>query len=475
MSEYYLAIDIGASSGRHILGKLHKGKIELEEVYRFSNEMENRNGRLCWNIQRLFQEMINGLKKCAEVGKIPTFMGIDTWGVDFVLLDENVQLIGDAVCYRDDRTIGMEMQVYQKISLRELYGRTGIQKLPFNTIYQLMAVKMNEPNQLEEAKTLLMIPEYFNFLLTGVKKAEYTNATSTQLVSAETKIWDYELMELLGYQVGIFQEISKPGTTVGNFTEAIRKEIGFNCEVLLPATHDTASAVVAVPSNEEDTLYLSSGTWSLMGVERLVPDCSEASMAYNFTNEGGYDDRYRYLKNIMGLWMIQSLKKELDDTYSFAKLCELASQETISSIVDCQDPCFLAPDSMIRAIQNYCEEHQLTIPRTPGELAAVIYNSLAECYALTANELEKIMQKRYNAIHIIGGGANADYLNAITATRTGKDIAAGPIEATAIGNIIVQMLATGKFSDLKEARQCIYDSFEIKHYKGANEHVTRAI
>lgn len=468
MLKYYLAIDIGASSGRHMIGSIREGKLELEEVYRFSNEMERQKGSLSWNVKRLFQEIMNGLKECARIDKIPSYMGIDTWAVDFVLLDKADQIIGDAIGYRDQRTNGMDKLVYEKIGLEDLYERTGIQKLPFNTIYQLMAVKTNHPTQLEKAKSLLMIPEYFNFLLTGQKRAEYTNATSTGLVNADSKDWDDELMELLGYPTEIFQEISKPGESVGMFTEAIQKEVGFNCEVLLPATHDTASAVVAVPSNEEDTLYLSSGTWSLMGVERLDTDCSLKSMTYNFTHEGGYDYRYRYLKNIMGLWMIQTLKKELDDAYSFAELCDLASKETISSIVDCQDPCFLAPASMTRALQNYCQESQLDIPDTPGELAAVIYNSLAACYALTASEIEEMMQKEYEAIHIIGGGANADYLNEITAKQTGKDVYAGPTEATAIGNITVQMLATGVFESLGVARQCIKDSFKIKHYRGVN-------
>ena len=463
--KYYLAIDIGASSGRHMLGNLREGKLELEEVYRFPNEMVNRNGTLCWDIKKLFNEIVNGLKKCAEVGKVPTFMGIDTWGVDFVLLDKDDQLIGDAVCYRDDRTKDMDELVYQQISLPALYSRTGIQKLPFNTIYQLMAVKANEPNQLEVAESLLMIPEYFNFLLTGKKVSEYTIATTTQLVNADSKDWDFELLELLGYRSGLFQKIAKPGDAVGMFSEEIEKEVGFNCEVLLPAAHDTASAVVAVPSNEDDVIYLSSGTWSLMGVERRSADCSDASMECGFTNEGGYNYRYRYLKNIMGLWMIQQVKREFDDKYSFSKLCELAAEETISSIVDCQDPRFLAPDSMIHAVGSYCKEHQLAVPQTPGELAAVIYNSLAECYAKTAEELERLTGRSYQSIHIMGGGANADYLNILTAEKTKKAIYAGPIEATAIGNIAVQMLATGKFSDLKEARKCIYDSFEIKHFE----------
>ena len=275
-------------------------------------------------------------------------------------------------------------------------------------------------------------------------------------------------MELLDYPTEIFGEMSKPGESVGMFRATTQKEVGFNCEVLLPATHDTASAVVAVPSNEEDTLYLSSGTWSLMGVERFDTDRSLKSMKYNFTHEGGYDYRFRYLKNIMGLWMIQSLKKELDDKYSFDHLCEMAEQATIKSIVDPQDPRFLSPDSMIKEVQAYCKEKHLEKPSTPGDLAAIIYNSLAECYALTAREIEVMMQKDYQAIHVIGGGANADYLNIITAQKTKKDIYAGSTEATAIGNIAVQMLATGEFKNLQEARDCIYDSFEIKHYRGAH-------
>ena len=467
--KYYLAVDIGASSGRHMISWLEDGKLMLEEVYRFSNGMAIQNGSLCWDLATLFQEILNGLKACGKRGKTPSYMGIDTWAVDFVLLDKNDQLIGDPVGYRDSRTDGMDQRVYEKISLEELYERTGIQKLSFNTIYQLMALKTQKPEQLAAAESFLMIPEYFNFLLTGQKRAEYTNGTSTQLVNAKSCDWDHDLLERLGYPAKIFQPLSMPGTRVGNFTEAIRQEVGFDCQVLLPATHDTASAVVAVPSNEEDTLYLSSGTWSLMGVERLDTDCSPKSMAYNFTHEGGYDYRYRYLKNIMGLWMIQSVKNELSEKYTFTQLCHLASQTTIDSLVDCQDVRFLAPASMIEAIQTYCRETFQAIPSQPGELAAVVYNSLAACYAQTAKELESALGKTYDRIHIIGGGAQADYLNEITAKATGKDVCAGPFEATAIGNILVQMLASGEFKDLQEARRCVYESFKIKKFPGRNQ------
>ncbi len=465
MTKYYLAVDIGASSGRHILGYMEQGKLKVEEVYRFENGIVEQNGSLCWNVKHLFQEIINGLKRCSQIGKIPSYMGIDTWAVDFVLLDADDKIIGETVAYRDGRTQGMDELVYQKISLEDLYERTGIQKQIFNTIYQLMAVKEKQPQYIEQASNLLMIADYFHFLLTGVKKADYTNATTTQLVHAQTKDWDDELIHLLGFKREMFQDLAVPGTKVGNFTSDIQQLVGFNCEVILPATHDTASAVVAVPTSSEDTVYLSSGTWSLMGVERMKADCSLESMKVNFTNEGGYDYRFRYLKNIMGLWMIQSLKRELKDDYSFAQLCEMASKETISTIVDCQDEKFLAPESMIGAIQTYCEESKQTIPQTPGELAAVIYNSLAECYAKTMKELEELNHTDYSSLHIIGGGANAEYLNVITADRIQKDVYAGPTEATAVGNLIVQMLSTGVFEDLQEARHCVYESFEIKKYK----------
>jgi len=465
MTEYYLAIDIGASSGRHIIGYLDQGKLKIQEIYRFENGLSKQNGFLCWDLKQLFQEILTGLKACARLGKIPSYLGIDTWAVDFVLLDDQDQLIGHAVGYRDVRTQGMDERVYQKISLADLYQRTGIQKQIFNTIYQLMAVKTNQPQQLEKARSLLLIPDYFNFLLTGVKKTEYTNATTTQLIHAQTAGWDRELIERLGFKNEIFQDIEMPGTKVGFLTPEIEAAVGFNCQVILPATHDTASAVVAVPSTSDHGIYLSSGTWSLMGIERQKADCSSASMAFNFTNEGGYNFRFRYLKNIMGLWMIQSLKRELHDQYSFAQLCEMAAKEIITTVVDCQDDSFLAPKSMIEAIQTYCEARNLTVPRTPSELAAVIYNSLAHCYQKTVQELEARSQVQYRTIHIIGGGANAEYLNVLTANKTKKVVYAGPTEATAIGNLAVQMLSTGLFKDLQGARSCIYESFAIKKYE----------
>ena len=464
MERYYLAIDIGASSGRHMLASMKDGKMQLEEVYRFPNGMDDKNGTLCWNVERLFTEIKNGLKKCKEIGKLPVSMAIDTWGVDYVLLDKDDRILGDTVGYRDSRTEGMDEKVYEVIPQDELYARTGIQKQIFNTVYQLMAVKESHPEYLEQAESILMIPDYFHFLLTGVKKNEYTNATTGQLVSPKTNDWDYEMIDMLGYNSKMFRPVSMPGTVVGEFTEEVQKEVGFNCTVVLPATHDTGSAVLAVPTNDDDAVYISSGTWSLMGIERKEADCSMESMKANFTNEGGYDHRFRYLKNIMGLWMIQSVKKEFAEDLSFAQICEMASKEAISSIVDCNDDCFLAPKSMIKAVQDFCRGTGQQVPETVGEISSVIYNSLAKCYGDTVKEIEEITGKKYSTIYVVGGGSNAGYLNELTAKYTGKKVSAGPSEATAIGNVIVQMLHDGVFKDLPEARTCVRESFDVVMY-----------
>ena len=464
MQQYYLAIDIGASSGRHILGSVQDGKIVLEEIHRFPNGMSEKNGHRCWDVDKLFQEILTGMKKCKELGKIPVSVGIDTWAVDFVLLNEKDERIGDAVGYRDSRTEGMDEEVYRIIPEEELYGRTGIQKQIFNTIYQLMAVKKQSPEQLEQAKTFLMIPDYFHFLLSGVKAVEYTNASTTQLVSPDTFDWDKELMERLGYPTDIFPEIVKPGTVLGNLTEEIATQVGYSCKVVAPATHDTGSAVLAVPASDSDFLYISSGTWSLMGVERRSADCSHKSKVRNFTNEGGYERRFRYLKNIMGLWMIQSVKKELNDQYSFAELCDLAAKADFSSRVDVNDASFLAPENMIVAVQEMCRKTGQAVPETPGEIASCIYQSLADSYCETVQEIEEMSGRTYSRIHIVGGGSNAVYLNELTAKATGKEVYAGPGEATAIGNLAAQMLQDGVYSSVEEVRTAIGVSFDMKKY-----------
>lgn len=463
-TKYYLAVDIGASSGRHILCHMEEQKMVLEEIYRFSNGMTEKNGHKVWDVKRLFDEIREGMRRCAERGKIPYSMGIDTWAVDYVLLDENDKVLGDVYAYRDSRTQEMDQKVYMCISEDVLYQKTGIQKQIFNTIYQLMAVKEKTPEIMKKATDMLMIPDYFHFLLTGNKVQEYTNATTTQLVDPVTKDWNRDLIEELGFRQEIFKKIRKPGYEVGELKKTIQEQVGFNCKVVLPPTHDTASAVLAVPTQDDRPLYISSGTWSLVGTELKEAECSIESMKRNLTNEGGYDYRFRYLKNIMGLWMIQSVKKEIAPDMGFGELCELAAGVDISSVFDANDERFLAPESMTQEIKNACRESGQEVPQTTAQIAAVIYQSLALCYANAIEEIESIMKRKFDRIHIVGGGANATYLNELAAKTTKKTIYAGPTEATAVGNIASQMIAAGEFKDIKEIRSCISRSFLIKTY-----------
>ena len=466
MEQYYLAIDIGASSGRHILGCIRDGKIELEEIYRFENGMKRENGHLYWDSEGLFENIVIGIAKCAEIGKIPASLAIDTWGVDYALLDENDQLIGRTYGYRDHRTDGVDEEVYRLIPERELYERTGIAKQPFNTIYQLTAARLQEPETLEKAAAILLLPDYFNFLLTGNKCSEYTNATTGQLVNAETKEWDYELIERLLLPKKIFRPLSMPGTLVGRLQDSIAQRVGFTCDVVLAATHDTASAVMSVPSQSDDTLYISSGTWSLMGVENAEPVTGVEAQKANFTNEGGYDYRFRFLKNIMGLWMIQQVRHEPNDSYSFAQLCDLAEEaKNFASRVDVNDQCFMSPDNMTEEIKDYCRRTGQQVPGSVGEIAAVIYQSLSESYARTVEQIEALTGKHYDAINIVGGGSKADYLNRLTAAKSGRTVYAGPGEATAIGNLAVQMIRAGELENLLDARRCIFDSFGVETIK----------
>ncbi len=463
--KYYLAIDIGASSGRHILAHLEENRMVLEEVHRFPNGMVEKDGEHVWDVDELFRQIKLGLKKCAQLGKIPVSVGVDTWGVDFVLLDGDGARIGNAVAYRDGRTRGMDEEVYKIIPEDELYARTGIQKAIFNTIYQLMALKVKKPEHLEKAHTMLLMPDYFHYMLSDVAATEYTEATTGQLVSPETKDWDMELIERLGYPKRIFQRMVTPGTVLGELTAEVQAEVGFNCKVVEPATHDTGSAVIAVPTDSDDALYISSGTWSLMGTELMEANCSPESKANNLTNEGGYGYRFRYLKNIMGLWMIQSVKKEIGGNLGFGEICEMASKCSIPSIVDCNDDRFLAPANMTEEVQAACRESGQQVPEGLAQVASVIYNSLARCYAETIRQIEGITGRKYDKIHIVGGGSNAEYLNRLTAAATGIPVYAGPTEATAIGNIAAQMMATGELADLKAARACVFRSFSITTYQ----------
>ena len=412
------------------------------------------------------------------MGKIPATVGIDTWAVDYVLLDGDGRQLGDAVAYRDGRTEGMDKAVEGAVPPTELYAHTGIQKQIFNTVYQLIALKQEHRSQLEQAEALLMIPDYFNYRLTGVKKQEYTNATSTNLVNAAEKVWDLDLIERLGLPAKLFGELSTPGTVVGELTAEMQEAVGFNTTVILPATHDTGSAFLAVPARDDNAVYLSSGTWSLLGVENEAPITSEASRLQNFTNEGGAWYRFRYLKNIMGLWMIQSIRRELNGvsyvagkesrhatgrTWSFPDLIsEAQSAADFPSVVDANDDSFLSPDSMIDAIKDYCKMSGQPIPETVGEIMQCVYRSLSKCYQDAITGLSALTGKTYTSVNIVGGGCQDMYLNQMTANATGLPVYAGPTEGTAVGNLIVQMIAGGEFHSLQQARDAIKISFDIK-------------
>ena len=467
----YLAIDIGASSGRHILGTVKDGKIALEEVYRFVNGQVRRNGHDCWDIEKLVESVKAGIDEALKRGPVES-IGIDTWGVDFVLLDEKGELCCDSVAYRDARTQGAAEEIEaQVMSFQDLYARCGIQKTAFNTIYQLWALKKEHPEQLERAAKFLMVPEYLNYRLTGNIVHEYTDSSTTSLLNAAKKDWDFDLIEKLGLPKRIFGKLEMPGATVGEYK---------GVKVVLPAMHDTGSAYLAVPARDDRAVYLSSGTWSLLGVENEKPITTKASCLANFTNEGGAWGRFRYLKNIMGLWMIQSIRRELNGVeyvegkggeatkealaklsdyekgreYSFGDLSMVARGIGYNVTVDVNDGRFLNPASMIGEVMAAASEVGKP-PATVGELMQCVYLSLAECYANAIGNLSEITGKVYTSINIVGGGCQDKYLNSLTAEATGLEVFAGPIEGTAIGNLIVQMIAGGEFADLAAARAAI--------------------
>ena len=457
MKNYYLAIDIGASSGRHILGSIENGKLRLEEIYRFENGIKNENGTLIWDTENLFSHVKMGIARCKDIGKLPKTVAIDTWGVDYVLLDENEREIYPAVSYRDSRTNDGAAAVSAVISQSELYRRTGIQKQNFNTVYQLYCDK--ESGKLKGAKHFLMMPEYLSFKLTGVIKNEYTNASTTNLVDAQTKQWDTYILDKLGLPADIFLPLSVPGTSVGRFTDEIRGEIGFDCEVILCPSHDTASAVAACPIDDE-SVYISSGTWSLIGTENTQPVLSEDALDANFTNEGGIEYRFRFLKNIMGMWLLQNIRKDIDKSLSYDQMMQLAMDSDFTDKIDPNAPCFVAPDSMIDAVRGYLGRPDLPL----GDVISSVYHSLAASYKTAVDEIERISGKQIKSVHIVGGGSKDRYLNLLTAQYTGKKVYTGLMEATATGNILSQIMAD-KNIDLTEARKIIKTTFEIKEAK----------
>ena len=453
---YYLAIDIGASSGRHILGSVENGRLVLEEIYRFENEIIEDNGRLIWDVQRLFKEVKAGIAKCKALGKIPRSVAIDTWGVDYVLLDGDGKELLPCFCYRDSRGERGAKEVANIISQDELYEHTGIQKQNFNTVYQLYCDKQS--GRLDDAHHFLMMPEYLSYKLTGVMKNEYTNATTTNLVNARTKEWDGEILERLGIPVSLFGELSMPGDSVGEFTKEIADEVGFSAEVILAPSHDTASAVAACPI-DENAIYISSGTWSLIGTENLEPQLSKEALAANFTNEGGIEYRYRFLKNIMGMWLFQGIRRDINKTLSYDEMMRMAMSSDFNELIDPNAPCFVAPENMTEAVRSYLGKPELPL----ADVISSIYHSLASSYRTACEEVERICGKQINEIYIVGGGSKDEYLNRLTARYTGKRVRIGLKEGTATGNLLSQIMRDCRLL-LREARDIVKNTFETKEF-----------
>ena len=457
---YYLAIDIGASSGRHIIGNLKDGKLQLQEIYRFPNGTTEKDGKLVWDTELLFSHVIKGLKECKNRGIIPYSVGIDTWGVDYALLDQNDQLIGDVYAYRDLRTKKSSELTHEQVAFSEIYKSTGIQFNLFNTVYQLYDDKLS--GKLDNAKCMLTVPDYLHYLLSGVKVNEYTEASTTALINAQTRDWDFELIEKLGFPKCIFNKIAMPGTVLCGFTQKVKELVGFDSLVVIPASHDTASAVMAVPASDDNPLYISSGTWSLLGTELKNPITDQKALEFNMTNEGGYANTIRFLKNISGMWAIQNLKKEFNDQYSFSEIASLAQKESeFAYEIDINGDRFLSPKSMSEEIKSCAKEMGKPIPQTIGQLANVVYYSLAQLYAKTIEKLQTITGIEYKVLNVVGGGSQNVYLNALTKTATKKVVMVGPTEGTAAGNILAQAISSGEIKDIKQGRKIISDSFGI--------------
>lgn len=427
---YYLAIDIGASSGRHIVGWKENGEIQTEEVYRFPNGAELVDGHLTWNISELFKQVKEGIRLAFIRYPSIQSLSIDTWGVDYVLMQGEREVL-PCYAYRDSRTEPAIPVVHEKIPFSELYRRTGSQFQPFNSIYQLSSDLA--AGRLAGVADFLMMPEYLMYKLTGIKAKEFTNATTTGLISAETGQFDQWIVDALGLPKTIFPQLKQPGTVLGPLSESVAREVGGQTRVVLCATHDTGSAVEGIPM-EGEQLYLSSGTWSLLGVKTEKPLTDEASCAVNYSNEGGVGYN-RYQKNIMGLWLIQSLQKELCPQKSFAEIAQDAEKSDFCGLVDADAPAFLSPVSMKAAFDAALTEK----PRDHAGYFRCACRSLAQSYAKAIQELENNTGKQYDKLYIVGGGAKNDFLNRLTQEATGKQVIALPIEATALGNLKVQM------------------------------------
>jgi len=454
-----LGIDLGAESGRVTAGHWDGRMLRLEEVHRFPNGGVELAGSLRWDVLRLWQEIQNGLTLAERrFGHAIASIGVDTWGVDFVLLSRSGELLGLPCTYRDSRTRGVMERACATVPRAEIFAQTGIQFMGINTLYQLLAVQERNPELLDAAETFLTIPDFFNWCLTGVRGCEFTNATTTQCVHPVTRDWSRGMLEQFGLPTRIFPQIIAPGTKLGRYHDI---------DVIAPATHDTGSAVVAVPMRER-AAYLSSGTWSLLGVELPSPVLTDAALQANLTNEGGVDGTVRLLKNIMGLWLVQQCRRAFTREYDYAELVRLAGDAPpLRSLVNPDDPRFLNPPSMPEAIRDFCRETNQPIPDTDAAIIRCALESLALKYAQVLDSLDAITGTRAEAIHIVGGGSRNDLLNQFTADACQRPVIAGPIEATVLGNLLMQLRARGEIASLAEAREVVRTSETLREFTPA--------
>lgn len=472
MSKVYLAADFGGGSGRVIAGWLEDGKLTMEEIHRFGNRQVRLGDHVYWDFPALFEDMKAGLKKAASKGYEVESIGVDTWGVDFGLIDRDGQLLGNPVCYRDARTAGMTEKLFETLNPTEHYATTGIQVMEINTLAQLLSIKGTA--QLEAAEHLLFMPDLFSYFLTGKATNEYCIASTSELLDAKRREWSWETIEALGLPKRIFGNIVMPGTVRGELRKDIAEETGLkDVKVIAVGSHDTASAVAAVPAIEGDgpVAFLSSGTWSLLGIELPEPILTEEARQAEFTNEGGVGGRIRFLQNITGLWILQRLMaewKERGEEQTFGELLPAAAQASISSIIPVADAAFTNPPSMEKAISDYCKQSNQPVPQTKGEFVRCLFQSLAKKYKDAIEGVNGLLPESLKRLHIIGGGSQNGLLNQFTADALGIPVWAGPVEATAMGNILVQAMAAGEVADLAELREVVRRSVTPKVFEPNN-------
>ena len=464
-----LAFDFGASSGRAILGIFDGEKIELQEVHRFSNDPVKINGTVYWDVQRLFFEIKQGILKAKEAGGFDS-IGIDTWGVDFGLLRKDGTLVENPVHYRDARNDGMVEKATEYMSKERMYDITGIQFMDFNTIFQLLSLKENRPYILEEADKLLFMPDLLNYMLSGVKSTEFSIATTSQMVDLKTNNWSEEILDTFGINKNLLTDIAPTGAVIGQLSDEICEELGVpKADIVSVAAHDTQSAITATPCEFDDFAFISCGTWSLFGTEVKEPIINEASKKLNVTNEGGYDYTTAFLKNICGLWLIQESRRQWireGKEYSYAELEKLALEcEPFKCFIDPDAPEFAPMGNLPRRVKEYCEKTGQYIPQTVGEIIRCIYESLALKYRYTFDGIKECTGKDYDRIHVMGGGTKDKLLLQMTAQSCNVNVYGGPIEATALGNVAIQLMSTGAIKDIKEARKIIAKGENLKLYE----------